>query len=425
MKNIVIKLNKYVYYGWIIVVISGIALFMSSPGQTYSISVFINEYNKEFNYSSTLISSAYSIATTISGFLLIFMGRAVDKNGQRKMMMIVGILLALTAFYNSFVSSILMISLGFFFLRYFGQGSMTLIPNSLVPQWFHKKRALAISLSGIGSLVAALIIPSFNLWLISLVGWQVTWRIWSLILIVVFLPLVYLFVSNKPEDNNIAVENEVITDKTELENALKQVERESFTLQETLKTKEFWLAGIISMIPATVSTGLTFHFFKIMELRSITNESAAMIIGLMAFPAFFIPFIAKGVIDKYPLKYTLAVTMIMVILSLLFLIFFVSNQWTAIIFVLFYGFASAIINVSMNVLWPNYFGRKNLGSIRGAATVFMVVGSALGTLPFGLSYDLTGSYNIAIIGMMSFSSITFVLSFFIKKPERQILNDRL
>jgi hypothetical protein len=49
MKNIVIKLNKYVYYGWVIVVISGIALFMSSPGQTYSISVFINEYNKEFN----------------------------------------------------------------------------------------------------------------------------------------------------------------------------------------------------------------------------------------------------------------------------------------------------------------------------------------------------------------------------------------
>jgi len=93
------------------------------------------------------------------------------------MMMIVGLLLALTAFYNSFVSSILMISLGFFFLRYFGQGSMTLIPNSLVPQWFHKKRALAISLSGIGSLVAALIIPSFNLWLISQVGWQVTWRI--------------------------------------------------------------------------------------------------------------------------------------------------------------------------------------------------------------------------------------------------------
>jgi len=419
MKNLIIKINKYVYYGWIIVFISGIALFMSSPGQTYSISVFINEYNKEFNFSSTLISSAYSIATTISGLLIVFMGRFVDKAGQRKMMLIVGFLLALTAFYNSFVSSIFMISIGFFLLRYFGQGSLTLIPNSLVPQWFSKKRALAISLSGIGSLIGTLLVPIFNLWLIQSVGWQMAWRIWSLILIIVFLPLIYIFVGNKPEDYNIAVENKKDLDKRELEKALRQVERESFTLKEAVATKDFWFAGLISMVPSMFSTGLTFHFFKLMELRSVGEESAAMIIGLIAFPAFFIPFIAKGVIDKYPIKYTLSITLIMILLSMAFLILGVTNQVTAIGFIIFYGLAIAIQNVSLNVLWPNYFGRNNLGSIRGAATVFMVLGSALGPLPFGLSYDLTGNYNYAIIGMIIFTLVTVGLSFFIKKPERK------
>ncbi len=421
MKNLIIKINKYVYYGWIIVFVSGIALFMSSPGQTYSISVFINEYNKEFNFSSTLISSAYSIATTISGLLLIFMGRAVDKVGQRRMMLIVGLLLALTAFYNSFVSSILMISIGFFLLRYFGQGSLTLIPNSLVPQWFSKKRALAISLSGIGSLLGTLLIPTFNLWLIHSIGWQMAWRVWSIILIVVFLPLVYVFIGNKPEDYNIAVENEKDLDKHELEKSLRQVELDSFTLKEAVATKDFWFAGLISMVPSMFSTGLTFHFFKIMELRSVGEDSAALIIGLIAFPAFFIPFIARGVIDKYPVKYTLSITLMMVIISMVFLIFGVINQFTAISFILFYGLAIAIQNVSLNVLWPNYFGRNNLGSIRGAATVFMVLGSALGPLPFGLSYDLTGNYNYAIFGMMIFTFVTLALSLFIKKPTRKFI----
>ena len=421
MKNLIIKINKYVYYGWIIVFVSGIALFMSSPGQTYSISVFINEYNKEFNFSSTLISSAYSIATTISGLLLIFMGRAVDKAGQRRMMLIVGLLLALTAFYNSFVSSILMISIGFFLLRYFGQGSLTLIPNSLVPQWFSKKRALAISLSGIGSLLGTLLIPTFNLWLIHSIGWQMAWRVWSIILIVVFLPLVYVFIGNKPEDYNIAVENEKDLDKHELEKSLRQVELDSFTLKEAVATKDFWFAGLISMVPSMFSTGLTFHFFKIMELRSVGEDSAALIIGLIAFPAFFIPFIARGVIDKYPVKYTLSITLMMVIISMVFLIFGVINQFTAISFILFYGLAIAIQNVSLNVLWPNYFGRNNLGSIRGAATVFMVLGSALGPLPFGLSYDLTGNYNYAIFGMMIFTFVTLALSLFIKKPTRKFI----
>jgi MFS family permease len=134
--------------------------------------VFINAYNKEFDYSSTLISTAYSIATTVSGLLLVFVGRGIDRYGSRKMMIFVGLMLALTAFYNSFVSGIIMISFGFFMLRYFGQGSMTLLPNALVPQWFSKHRALAISLSGIGGLVATLLVPTLKLWMIDTFGWR-------------------------------------------------------------------------------------------------------------------------------------------------------------------------------------------------------------------------------------------------------------
>ncbi|MFO7969443.1 MAG: MFS transporter [Candidatus Izemoplasmatales bacterium] len=419
MKRLILKINKYVYYGWIIVLISGITFFMSAPGQTYSISVFINAYETEFDYSSTLISSAYSIATTISGILLIFMGRAVDKYGQKRMLIIAGILLAGAALFNSFISGIVMIFFGFFLLRYFGQGSMTLIPNSLVPQWFEKKRALAISLSTIGGLLATLLIPSFNYWLISEIGWQNAWRIWSLILIIAFIPLVVMFVINRPEDIGLTVENEKFSSEKAIKQAIEKTNRESFTLKEAIKTKEFWFVGFISMVPSMFSTGITFHFFSIMELRNVSNEVAAMIIGLIALPAFLIPFIARPVIDKYKVKYILSITLSMTIISMFFLMFGVTNQFFAIGFILFYGLGVAIQAVSVNVIWPNYFGRNNLGSIRGAATVFMVLGSALGPLPFGASYDITGNYNVAILSMIVFTSITLAFSFFIKKPKRE------
>ncbi len=58
--------------------------FFSSPGQTYSISAFINSYIKEFGYSRTMVSSVYSMATILSGTLIVFMGKAVDKFGQKK-----------------------------------------------------------------------------------------------------------------------------------------------------------------------------------------------------------------------------------------------------------------------------------------------------------------------------------------------------
>lgn len=109
MKVMALKMSQTLYYGWVIVAVSAFAYFFSAPGQTYSISVFINEYQNTFQYSSTLLSTGYSVATTISGLSLIFMGKAVDRYGPRRMLMVAGGMLALTAFYNSFVSNIVMI----------------------------------------------------------------------------------------------------------------------------------------------------------------------------------------------------------------------------------------------------------------------------------------------------------------------------
>jgi len=420
MRDTALKLNKKFYYGWMIVFMSGLAFFMSAPGQTYSISVFINAYNQEFGYSSTLISSGYSIATTISGLSLIFMGKAVDRFGPRKMMMIAGAMLGLTAFYNSFVSNIVMIFIGFFLLRYFGQGSMTLIPNALVPQWFEKKRAFSISLAGIGNLLATLSIPAFNYWMINSIGWEQAWRVWSLILLVGFVPIVYLFVFNRPEDLGVPMENDDLNgDEDYLKASLDKIEKESFTLNQALKTKEFWFAGIIGMIPSMFTTGVTFHFFSMMSLRGVSNDHAAIIIGLVALPAFIMPFIARLVIDRYPVKYVFMVTLIGMILSMIWLAFAVSGAITATMFILFYGTSVAVQGVALNVLWPNYFGRMYLGSIRGAATVFMVLGSALGPLPFGVGYDLTGGYNHVIMGMMVFTIVTVFMALSIKKPIKE------
>ncbi len=50
MKAIVLKINKFFYYGWVIVILSAMTIFLSAPGQTYSISVFIKVYIEEFGF---------------------------------------------------------------------------------------------------------------------------------------------------------------------------------------------------------------------------------------------------------------------------------------------------------------------------------------------------------------------------------------
>lgn len=409
------KINPYFYYGWFIVFISAVSMFFSAPGQSFSISTFINYYIEDFGYSRTYISFIYSFATVLSGSLLFIVGRHVDKLGQRKMSLIIGLALSIACIFNSLIQNVIMLFLGFFLLRYLGQGSMTLIPNALLPQWFEKRRAFAVSLASLGIILANVIVPPLNIYWIQNYGWDITWRFWSLAIIVIFLPLVYLFVIDKPEDIQLLPDNTPVHSHQDLLNELEKTDRESFTLKESMRTKEFWFIGIISMIVPMVTTGMMFHFFSIMNLQGLQEETAAFAIGLISLPGFFMPLVSGLIIDRYRSKYIIAITLSVIALDLLFMLI-VSNLFMAIAFMLIYGSATNVQNLTLNIIWVKYFGRKHLGSIRGVATVFTVFGSAFGTIPFGLSYDITGNY-IAVFIIMSiicFAALSMALS--IQRP---------
>ncbi|MFW5895002.1 MAG: MFS transporter [Bacillota bacterium] len=420
MRNHAKTINQKFYYGWLIVLTSAIAMFFSAPGQTFSVSVFIDAYGETFDYSSTLISTGYSVATVISGSLIVFMGRLVDKFGHRVMMVVVGILLALTTFYNSFVANIGMMFVGFFLLRYFGQGSMTLLPESLVPQWFDKRRGFALSIMGLGITVATLLVPRYNLFLIDQFGWQGAWRVWSLMLLLILVPMAFFFVINRPEKIGITIENAHNGNKKAADEAYKAMMDESFTLKEAVKTRQFWFVGLMSMIGPMFTTGVTFHFFSIMALRGVERETSAFIIGLIAVPAFIMPLIARSVVDRLPFKVTFLIIQTIFMLSMVWLAFAVTGAPSATFFILFYGIGFTLLNVTMNAMWPSYFGRAYLGAIRGAGTVFMVIGSALGALPFGVSYDVTGNYNAAIFVMMGMTGVAMVLASLLRKPQKHV-----
>jgi len=412
------SINKHFYYGWMIIVVAAMSAFFSSPGQTYSISAFINSYISDFGYSRTLISTIYSVATVLSGTLLVFMGRAVDKYGQRTMLMVAGFMLALACLFNSFIANIPMIFMGFFFLRYFGQGSLTLIPGSLVPQWFEKRRAFAISLYSIGNMSANMLVPALNVWMITQFGWQTAWRAWGFLLVVIFIPTMGLFIVNKPEDIGLLPDNQKVKCEDTLKKELEKMERASWTLNEALKTKEFWFIGIISMIVPMISTGMMFHFFSVMTLKGIDQTAASFVIGLVALPGFIMPVVSGLIIDKFRSKYIISITLVVIALDLFFMLA-VKSTITAAAFMLIYGLATNVQGVTLRVIWVKYFGRKHLGSIKGATTVFMVIGSALGPLPFGLSYDLTGGYGAVFIIMAVATLCGMIMALSIQRPVKK------
>ncbi len=383
------------YYGWVILFMSALAYFFSGPGQTYSISIFIDHYIKEFGWSRSLISSLYSGGTLISGLILTFMGQKIDKYGHRKMIVIISLSLGAAALWMSFVFNPLMLLIGFFLMRFFGQGSMGLWPQTLVPHWFKSKRGFAMSILGIGGVVGAAVIPPLNNYLINLLGVSNTWRFWTLALLLIMAPVGWYLVRNRPENIGLKIDgiNEEKEDSVSNKYAPRvHISSDPWTLKEAMKTKEFWFVIYLVIIPAMINTGIIFHMVSIIGEKGYSAAFAAYILSLTSMIKFPLTFLGGYILDRVKVRFVKAVNFIFLIIAIL-LIIKADTKSAFIIYALVHGSFMAFDGVSTSVMLPNYFGKKHLGSIRGFFSTAMVIGSALGPLPFGLAYDYFNGYT--------------------------------
>lgn len=409
------------YYGWVIVFIAGLGVFFSGPGQTYSVSVFIDSYIKDFGWSRSHVSAVYSLATLAAGICMFFVGRFVDKWGQRKMSVIVGIGLAFASFWNSMVVNTAMLFIGFFLIRLLGQGSMSLIPNTLVPQWFITKRGKALSLMAIGGFASSAALPPLNAWLVATWGWSFSWKVWGVLLLAVFVPLAFFLIRNKPEDigeQPDGLKPNWTIDPADPNRTRLPVEEVNWSVQEAVKTRAYWLLLFCVGIPSLVNTGLTFHLISIFKTNGISPGIAALVLSLMALIGFPVTLIAGPLLDRVKVQYVLAGIFAGEIIFILVLL--AADQTAiAIAFGILWGISGGFERIALNYVWPSFFGRQSLGSIKGSAMTVTVLGSALGPLPFGLAYDYFAGYEEILLMSIALPVLGMIAALLAKKPVKE------
>lgn len=415
-------LKSKVYYGWFIVLFAAFGLFFSGPGQTFSVSIFINAYIEKFGWSRSLVSTYYSLATLAAGFTLPFIGRIVDRKGYRFSLVLIASLLAGAALFMSFVNTSIMLIFGFFMLRLFGQGSMTLLPNALVPQWFKVNRGKALSLMSLGGVVGSAVIPPLNTWMIMRFGIQQAWWFWVVALLVIMVPIAQKLIYNHPAELGLVVDGspQAKTSDIKFTHSIK-ISSHDFTLDEAMKTRSFWLMLLTMAIPSMINTGITFHIVSILMQKGYDPIFAAFILSVTALVSFPMTFVAGFVLDKVKVQYVKAINYALYFIAILVLAY-AESAFVIIAYAIMHGVFTAFESVSTGVLWPNYFGTKNLASIRSLTMTSTVIGSALGPLPFAFAFDAFGSYKLILIIMLAFPLFAIIASILSSPPSYKALD---
>ncbi|MCW4049065.1 MAG: MFS transporter [Candidatus Bathyarchaeota archaeon] len=401
------------FYGWLIVLISGLAVYFSGPGQTYNVSVYIDSYINDFGWSRTTVSSMYSMGTFAAGMLMGVVGKLFDKYGHRKMAVAVAACFGGALFFMSTVNSVTMLLVGFFLIRLLGQGSMGLIGGTLVPQWFIRRKGRALSIVSVFGALSMATFPAMNIWLIQRFGWQNGWRVWMIVLWVIAVPVFYFFIRTRPEDVGLHPDNQRLPEVTD--GTYYVIEEEAWTLNEALKTRSFWFVNYITVIPSAIITACMFHQISILGQSGLSPESAALISTVTSLVSLPIVLMAGGLADRYPLKYLMALTQGL-LLAVVATLYIADSVTLVLTYGVITGVQMGLQAIVRGVVWPEYFGRKHLSTIRGVNMMAGVIGSSLGPLPFGYAFDVFGGYSEVLLASMVFPLLGIGIGYLANKP---------
>lgn len=384
-----------VYYGWVILIVGGTGMIMTSPGQTYAIAVFVDHIIVDLDISRSLISTLYAVGTLAGSLAMPFVGRQVDLRGARRLLLLVTLLFGLACIYMGTVQNAIMLGIGFVTLRMLGQGSLGLICINLINQWWIRRRGMAMSIAG----VAVLLIgnagfPIFINALIPVVGWRMTYAMLGIGLLLIMLPIAFVFAQNRPEDHGLQPDG-ALAEVSRFDVVSVCPAEDNWTLTDASDTSAFWLAAVSLASTSMLTTGLIFHIFNILEDSGQSSAVTAMVflpLGVMAALAH----LGSGLlIDRAPVRGILAASLFCLALTLI-MAPFVYSVTLAYVFGVLLGTTQGLESTLRGVLWAKYFGRKHLGSITGVITTATVASSAIGPLLFGLTRDIVGSYTVVL-----------------------------
>ena len=407
-----------IFYGWIILLVGTLGLIMTAPGQTYAVSIFIEHFINDLGISRSLVSTLYTIGTLVGSFALPLVGQQIDRRGPRLMMSVVVLLFGLACVYMGIVQNAIMLGLGFMAIRMLGQGSLGLISQNVINQWWVRRRGTMIGISGLlVSLVGMGAIPNLINWLIPIYGWRTTYALLGVLLLFVMLPLAVAFVRNQPEQYGLQPDG-MMTPLTSSSSASVEPAEENWTLPEAMRTPIFWvfMLGLSSI--AMLVTGLFFHMVSIFNDNGLSATVAASVFVPIAATTAVVNLGSGILVDRVPIRLLMAIALFLQATTLIMAQFLQSVQ-IAFLYGVMLGIMLGLMGTINGVSWAKYYGRRHLGSITGVTSTVLIAGSALGPMPFGIARDMLGSYNLTLTAAAVIPLILGLASLFVDRPIRQ------
>src|SRR3954464_10981646 len=200
-----------IFYGWIIVAGAFVTMAIGINART-AFSLLVSPIVDEFHWDRGIGAGAFSFGVLVSALIGPFAGRVMDRRGPRivieagAVLVVLGLSLgALTREAWQFYMTLgLLVGLGGNLLGYG-------IHSQFLPNWFVRRRGLAIGIAFSGAGLGSIILLPWMQGVIARDGWRTSCLLYALIAAIILIPL-NLLVRKRPQEMGLQPDGDAAPD---------------------------------------------------------------------------------------------------------------------------------------------------------------------------------------------------------------------
>ena len=412
--------------------VSTLGFLFSVPGQTMGMAVFADTFIAEFGLSRTELSTAYLFGTVGSALILPQAGRWYDRYGARVMLVGACVLLGATLVFISGIDVLAallvaafgvplawftfpLILLGYFGVRFSGQGVLTSASRNVLLVWFDRRRGLVSGVRGVFVSLGFSIAPLVLAMLIDASGWRGALLWMAAVVGVLFALLALLSIRDKPEVCGLAADGEPPQNAADGQRADLPADRSA---AEAKRDPVFWLYAAALSMHALFGTAVTFHIVAIFDEAGRGRDEAFGYFLPQAIVSLSVNLLASAAADYMRLKPQLIVMLCMFLVGTAG-ITRLDTQLGYWLLVFGFGAGGGLWGVLSNLAFIRQFGALHLGEISGLNTAITVFASAVGPVAFSLANDVFATFEAAALACGAGLIVLLCAAVAVRQPHDQ------
>jgi sugar phosphate permease len=376
-----------IFYGWWMVAAGfGLELLIGAL-MFHAYGAYAVLLREEFGWSKTMLSAAFSMARAESGILGPLQGWLTDRFGPRALIRVGMVVFGIGFLLFSRIEGPVAFFLTFFMMAV-GTSLGGYLPISVaLVTWFRHRRALALSISGMGMALGGLLTPIVVASL-SRFGWRATAVASGLLVLVAALPLAQLM-RHAPETYGLRPDGEPPPHGGPRAHAR---DGRSFTAREAMATTAFWYISLGHAAALLVVSAVMVHMvIHVTERLGYSLHQAGAVVALLTVMQLTGQLSGGWLGDRVSKRWICAGCMLGHAAALMML-GLATAFWMVLVFAVLHGLSWGMRGPLMAAIRADYFGSGSFGMISGVSSMVIMFGMMLGPLVAGILADRTGSY---------------------------------